>query len=123
MDTELPQSATVGIRRVEDDAAVTDEDAVSAPIPAEEKTFKVEFSKQARTIEVTSKQTVLSCAKKSGVTIPSSCGKGLCGTCKSKLLGGAVDMKHSGGIRQREIDAGYFLPCCSRPLSNLVIDR
>src|SRR4051794_9753315 len=101
MVTEGPQSVTVGIRRAEDDA-------VSAPNPAEEKTFKVEFSKQARTIEVTSKQTVLSCAKKLGVTIPSSCGQGLCGTCKSKLLGGAVDMKHSGGIRQREIDAGYF---------------
>jgi hypothetical protein len=32
-------------------------------------------------------------------------------------------MKHSGGIRQREIDAGFFLLCCSRPLSDLVIDR
>ena len=24
---------------------------------------------------------------------------------------------------QREIDAGFFLPCCSRPLSDLVIAR
>ncbi|WP_342452290.1 2Fe-2S iron-sulfur cluster-binding protein [Ciceribacter sichuanensis] len=47
----------------------------------------------------------------------------LCGTCKSKLLSGSVDMKHNGGIRQREIDAGLFLPCCSKPLSDLVIDR
>jgi glycine betaine catabolism B len=47
----------------------------------------------------------------------------LCGTCESKLLSGSVDMKHNGGIRQREIDAGMFLPCCSRPLSNLVVER
>jgi ferredoxin len=105
------------------DAAVAGEETPPAPTPAEDKTFTVEFSRQARTIEVTSEQTVLSCANKSGVRIPSSCARGLCGTCKSKLLNGAVDMKHSGGIRQREIDAGYFLPCCSRPLSNLVIDR
>lgn len=105
------------------DAAVTEEDAAPVPTPAENTTFKVAFSKQARTIEVASEQTVLSCAKKSGVRIPSSCANGLCGTCKSKLLSGKVDMKHSGGIRQREIDAGYFLPCCSRPLSDLVIDR
>lgn len=90
---------------------------------AEHKSFKVEFSKQSRTIDVTPDQTVLSCAKKAGVKIPSSCSNGLCGTCKSKLASGTVDMKHNGGIRQREIDAGFFLPCCSRPLSDLVIER
>ena len=36
---------------------------------------------------------------------------------------GSVDMNHNGGIRQREIDLGLFLPCCSKPLTDLVIDR
>lgn len=105
------------------DAAVI-EDA-PAPLVAEAacEIFKVEFAKQKKSIEVSSEQTVLSIAKKLGVRIPSSCSNGLCGTCKSKLLSGAVDMKHNGGIRQREIDAGLFLPCCSKPLSDLVIDR
>ncbi|MDI6024740.1 hybrid-cluster NAD(P)-dependent oxidoreductase [Corticibacterium sp. UT-5YL-CI-8] len=85
--------------------------------------FAVEFAKQARKIDVSSEQTVLSSAKKAGVRIPSSCANGVCGTCKSKLVSGAVDMKHNGGIRQREIDAGFFLPCCSKPVSNLVVDR
>jgi ferredoxin len=74
-------------------------------------------------IDTSGDQTVLSAAKKAGVRLPSSCANGLCGTCKSKLVSGSVDMKHSGGIRQREIDAGFFLPCCSKPLSDLVIDR
>ena len=77
----------------------------------------------ARTIEVPAGQTVLSLAKKQGIRIPSSCANGLCGTCKSKLVSGNVDMTHNGGIRQREIDTGWFLPCCSKPLSDLVIDR
>ena len=85
--------------------------------------FKVQFAKQNRIIEVGAEQTVLSCAKKAGIRIPSSCANGICGTCKSRLLSGSVDMKHGGGIRQREIDAGMFLPCCSRPLSDLVIER
>ncbi|MGO6943102.1 FAD-binding oxidoreductase [Rhizobium johnstonii] len=85
--------------------------------------FKVEFAKQVRTIDVTSDQTVLSCAKKAGIKIPSSCSNGLCGTCKSKLVSGTINMNHNGGIRQREIDAGFFLPCCSKPLSDLVIER
>lgn len=93
-----------------------------APSP-QAKTFKVEFAKQARSIEVAGEQTVLSCAKKAGIRLPSSCANGLCGTCKSKLVSGSVDMQHNGGIRQREVEAGFFLPCCSKPLSDLVIDR
>lgn len=105
------------------DAAVI-EDAPAALVEiAGAKTFKVEFAKQKRTIDVQAEQTVLAMAKKAGVKIPSSCSNGLCGTCKSKLVSGAVDMDHNGGIRQREIDAGLFLPCCSKPLSDLVIDR
>lgn len=86
-------------------------------------TFKVQFAKQNRIIEVGAEQTVLSAAKRAGIRIPSSCANGICGTCKSRLVSGKVDMKHAGGIRQREIDAGMFLPCCSRPRSDLVIER
>ncbi len=85
--------------------------------------FDVTFSRQGRTIRVGADETVLSAARAQGVVLPSSCANGLCGTCKSKLVSGTVDMNHNGGIRQREIDAGSFLPCCSHPLSDLVIDR
>ncbi|CAN7165665.1 FAD-binding oxidoreductase [Pararhizobium sp. LjRoot238] len=105
------------------DAAVIEDASIPLAEQAELKSFKVEFARQSRTLDVTSEQTVLSCAKKAGVKIPSSCSNGLCGTCKSKLVRGTVDMKHNGGIRQREIDAGFFLPCCSKPLSDLVIER
>jgi glycine betaine catabolism B len=103
-----------------DGAALLEPEAPALP---QAKLFKVEFAKQSRTIEVAGEQTVLSCAKKAGVRLPSSCANGLCGTCKSKLVSGSVDMQHNGGIRQREVDAGFFLPCCSKPLSDLVIDR
>ncbi|WP_065377193.1 hybrid-cluster NAD(P)-dependent oxidoreductase [Ensifer adhaerens] len=103
-----------------DAAAIDDVDMVDQPAA---RTFQVEFAKQARKIEVAGEQTVLSCAKKAGVKLPSSCSNGVCGTCKSKLVSGSVEMNHNGGIRQREIDAGLFLPCCSKPLSDLVIDR
>lgn len=92
-------------------------DAAGAP------TFKVTFAKQGKTLDVRADQTVLSAARQGGLKLPTSCGNGVCGTCKSKLLSGRVDMKHSGGIRQREVDAGFFLPCCSRALSELVVDR
>lgn len=105
------------------DAAVIEDAPAPLVESVEAKAFNVQFSKQGKSIDVRADQTVLSCAKKSGVRIPSSCANGICGTCKSKLVSGSVDMKHDGGIRQREIDAGFFLPCCSKPLSDLVIDR
>lgn len=105
------------------DAAVIEEAPVPLVDAVQEQVFAVKFTKQGKTVEVRSDQTVLSCSKKAGVRIPSSCANGICGTCKSKLVSGAVDMKHDGGIRQREIDAGFFLPCCSKPLSDLVVER
>ena len=89
----------------------------------EVKTFKVEFTKTRRSIEVPENMTVLEAAKRSGMRLPSSCTQGMCGTCKSKKVSGSVDMTHQGGIRQREIDAGMVLLCCSKPTSDLVIER
>lgn len=105
------------------DAAVIEDAPASLEEAVQAQTFSVQFAKQNKTIDVRADQTVLSCAKKAAVKLPSSCANGICGTCKSKLVSGAVDMKHGGGIRQREIDAGFFLPCCSKPLSDLVIER
>jgi ferredoxin len=62
-------------------------------------------------------------AKDAGLRLPSACARGMCGTCKSRMISGQVDMKHEGGIRQREIDQGMVLICCSRPLKDTVIDR
>lgn len=87
------------------------------------KTYSVEFRKSGRTIECPADMNVLEAARRAGLRLPSSCTKGLCGTCKSKMVEGTVEMKHGGGIRQREIDAGMVLICCSKPTSDLVIER
>ncbi|PRY06671.1 ferredoxin-NADP reductase [Paraburkholderia sp. BL25I1N1] len=97
-----------------------------APAPVSIETeirFKVSFAKSNREIECGSGQHVLDAAKKAGVRLPASCTQGMCGTCKVKLVSGEVAMKHAGGIRQREIDQGMVLLCCSKPLSDLVVDK
>lgn len=85
--------------------------------------FKVEFTKSRRRIECAADATVLAAARAAGMRPPSSCTQGKCGACKTRLVSGTVDMKHAGGIRQREIDQGMILICCSRPTSDLVIER
>lgn len=96
-----------------------------AEVPAAEATegHAVEFAKSGVTVRCAPGQSVLEAARVAGLRMPSSCTKGVCGTCKSRLVSGQVDMKHGGGIRQREIDQGLFLPCCSTPMTDLVLDR
>jgi ferredoxin-NADP reductase len=86
-------------------------------------TFTVSFARSNREISCGTDQHVLDAARQAGVRLPSSCTQGMCGTCKVKLVSGQVEMKHNGGIRQREIDQGMVLLCCSKPLSDLVVEK
>jgi hypothetical protein len=38
-----------------------------------------------------------------------------------KCVSGEIQMAHSGGISERDIEEGYILACCSRPLSDVEI--
>jgi ferredoxin-NADP reductase len=105
---------------VAEDPAAT---AIDAQPEAATRSFKVEFATSRRAIECPQDQFVLTAAKAAGMRLPSSCTKGMCGTCKSRLVSGTVEMTPAGGIRQREIDQGLILICCSKPTSDLVIER
>lgn len=83
----------------------------------------ISFAKSGLNIAVDPEMTVLRAAKALGVRIQSSCGKGVCGTCCIKMVSGTVDIRHQGGIKQRQIDQGFILACCSRPTSDIVIDK
>lgn len=84
--------------------------------------YVVQLTRSGRSIECGADETVLQAAFRAGLTPPSSCSEGVCGTCKATLLEGEVDMKHNGGIRPREIRAGKVLLCSSKPLGNLSVE-
>lgn len=66
--------------------------------------------------------TVLAVARSAGIVIPSGCTFGVCGTCKIKKNAGDVHMVHNGGISKDDIDAGYILACCSKPIGAVNIE-
>jgi ferredoxin-NADP reductase len=84
--------------------------------------YSVEFARAGRTITCGADETVLDAAWTAGLTPPSSCTQGMCGTCKTTVLSGQVDMQHNGGIRPKEIAQNKILICCSKPQSDLRID-
>ncbi|MDP9559539.1 UNVERIFIED_ORG: ferredoxin-NADP reductase [Rhizobium nepotum] len=67
-------------------------------------------------------QTVLMTARAAGVRIGAACESGICGTCRVLKLSGEVEMNHNGGILDDEIDEGYILACCSRPLTDVKVE-
>ncbi len=83
--------------------------------------FRIEFRDHAASVDCVPGSSVLDAAIAAGLPLAFSCAQGLCGTCKSTLICGEVDMQHAGGIRPREIAAGKILLCCSTPRSDLVI--
>lgn len=92
-----------------------------APDGAAAHTITLQTSGQSFTCR--SDQTILHAAQSAGVRMPSSCSNGVCGTCKTRKAAGEVDMHHNGGIRPREIAQGWILPCCSKPLGNVALER
>ncbi|MBM6405683.1 hybrid-cluster NAD(P)-dependent oxidoreductase [Phycicoccus sp. CSK15P-2] len=82
----------------------------------------IRFARSGREVACPAGTTVLEAAAAAGVGLPSSCAEGLCGTCTSTLLAGSVDMNHQGGIRPREVAQNKFLPCCSTPVGDIVVD-
>ncbi|WP_281965075.1 hybrid-cluster NAD(P)-dependent oxidoreductase [Serinicoccus marinus] len=85
-------------------------------------THTVTLTRSGREVPCAAGQTILAAAAQAGLSLPSSCAEGVCGTCKSQLLTGSVDMWHGGGIRPREIAADKVLLCCSTPLEDCVIE-
>lgn len=85
-------------------------------------TYSIEFARSGQTFSCAEDEYVLDAAYAAGLSPASSCGQGMCGTCKTTVLSGSVDMQHNGGIRPREIAQDKILICCSKPLSDLTID-
>jgi ferredoxin-NADP reductase len=91
----------------------------SAPV---EQITPIRFALSDIDADCVSGQTVLQTARASGVRISAACEFGLCGTCKIKKVSGEVEMSHNGGILDHEIEDGFILACCSKPLGALTVE-
>ena len=88
-------------------------------IPDESIDVNIKFLSSGHTIKSSQAITLLETSLEAGLNIPSACQFGVCGTCKVKKVSGEVHMVHNGGISDKEIDDGYVLACCSKPMSNV----
>jgi len=53
--------------------------------------------------------------------MPYGCRMGICGTCATLVLSGAVLMDVEGGLAIEQKNSGYVLPCVSRIKGTVVV--
>ena len=99
--------------------AATAQQAGAAPAQR----FAITLNKRGERFECGADETVLKAAQRAGVRWPFSCSNGVCGTCRTRKVAGEVEMNQGGGLRPREVAQGWFLPCCSKPVSDLEVER
>ena len=97
--------------------------APNAPLSnAAETGFTVEFVSSGKTAAVVEGQSLLEAAAQAGVDIPSACRQGQCGTCKTRLLAGDVQMTAEQGLDPDSKARGFILTCVGRATGNVRLD-
>jgi ring-1,2-phenylacetyl-CoA epoxidase subunit PaaE len=61
--------------------------------------------------------TVLEAAEQAGLELPYSCRAGVCSTCRTRVVRGAVTMMTNYALEPWEVEAGYVLCCQALPAS------
>lgn len=72
------------------------------------------------TAPLPAEQSVLDGATVMRSDLPFACKGGVCGTCRAKVTGGAVDMRRNYALEPAEVEAGFVLTCQSFPLGDQV---
>jgi len=82
----------------------------------------IEFARSGRTCGFSTGRTLLETAELNGISIPSSCRQGQCGTCATRLLSGVATMDCQDGLDPALKAQGYVLACVARAQGNVRCD-
>ncbi|MBQ6863545.1 MAG: iron-sulfur cluster-binding domain-containing protein [Clostridia bacterium] len=83
----------------------------------------VTIQDETTTVEGSSNDSVMQILEKNGISVPARCRSGECGFCHSHLLSGEIYVPaHLDYRRLADYKFGCIHPCCSFPLTDLVIN-
>jgi len=85
--------------------------------------FAVHLAQSGTTVEVGSQESILEALRRSGKTAPSSCREGVCGTCETSVISGAIDHRDHILTPEERAEGDYMMLCVSRACgSELTLD-
>jgi len=87
-------------------------------------TFQITVQPSGTQFACEADETVLAAAIRAGVGLPYGCKNGACGSCKGKVVGGAVTHKphQARALSEQEKLKGMSLFCCALPEGDVVIE-
>ena len=95
------------------------------PAECKDKTFKLTIHQGPSqwTVDASASEPILVAIERAGVAAPSRCRSGECGWCRSKLVSGQFfTPAENEGRRHSDIVHNYIHPCCTFPLSDMVVE-
>lgn len=107
----------VGVKHAANDAGAGGAGAAEAqPQPKAQTQVTVVMDGRRRTFDMASDgTTVLEAAEAAGLELPYSCRAGVCSTCRTRVVRGAVTMMTNYALEPWEVEAGYVLCCQALP--------
>lgn len=82
----------------------------------------VAFARSGKSGSFDRDDTILDVADRIGVDIDNSCRAGTCGSCKVRLLEGAVEMEIEDGLEPGEKESGWVLACQAKSSASVKVD-
>jgi CDP-4-dehydro-6-deoxyglucose reductase len=86
--------------------------------------FKVSVRPSGRQFPAEPTENILDAALRAGVGLPFGCKDGACGSCKARVLSGALEQgwHAASALSHEEHVAGLALLCCAQPRSDLEVE-
>ncbi len=87
-------------------------------------TFSIRVEPLGRSFGAEPGEAILAAAIRQGVGLPYGCRDGACGSCKCRLLEGAIEPRpqQAAALTPAEAAEGFILACCSVARSHLVLE-
>lgn len=86
--------------------------------------YSIELRSGGQAVVCGEDETILEALERSGTDVPFGCRKGQCGTCKSRVAEGEVELGDEASLfalPAHEREEGLVLLCCAYPVSDLVV--
>ncbi|MDT5048079.1 MAG: hypothetical protein QOG75_3967 [Mycobacterium sp.] len=80
----------------------------------------VELDRRTTTATYRTGDTLLETARSAGLSPPSSCETGSCGTCMARISEGSARMNNNDALEDDEVAEGWTLTCQALPTSRAV---
>lgn len=101
------------------DSAIHFESFSASAVNGPNRAFEVELRRSQRTFVVPADGTILDELRRSGVSVPTACLQGVCGSCKTRVLEG--DVEHRDAVLTEAEQAAFACVCVSRAAGDRVV--